>query len=182
MLDGTNATLNRIVGNWIGFTGAGRQLRRQPRPPGQHRRQQQHHRHAQPGRPQPDRQLGPPASTTTARAPTTTSTQNNVFCIRPDGGTATCSTGIDHNFGPKNGLIGGNGTNELNVFGPTQLPGRRVLARLGSHPPVGHRHQDHLPDQQQPAHRQLARLPRRRHRPTATTRRVRPAAATTARP
>ncbi|MEO8462674.1 MAG: Ig domain-containing protein, partial [Chloroflexota bacterium] len=49
--------------------------------------------------------------------------QNNVFCIRPDGQTATCSTGIDHNFGPKSGLIGGFGTNERNVFGPTKLQG-----------------------------------------------------------
>ena len=46
--------------------------------------------------------------------------QDNVFCIRPDGATATCRIGIDHNFGPKNGLIGGNGANELNVFGPTR--------------------------------------------------------------
>ncbi len=47
-------------------------------------------------------------------------TQNNVFSIRPDGGTASSLTAIDHNFGPKNGLIGGTGPNELNVFGTTQ--------------------------------------------------------------
>lgn len=49
--------------------------------------------------------------------------QNNLFCIRPNGQIATCGTGIDHNFGPKNGLIGGTGPNELNVFGPTTLQG-----------------------------------------------------------
>ncbi len=49
--------------------------------------------------------------------------QGNLFCIRPSGFTeATCSSGIDHNFGPKNGLIGGVG-NERNVFGPTYLQG-----------------------------------------------------------
>lgn len=51
-------------------------------------------------------------------------TQNNVFCMGPTGmTTATCATGIDHNFGPKNHLIGGMGTNEKNVFGPTTLQG-----------------------------------------------------------
>ena len=47
--------------------------------------------------------------------------QDNVLCIRPDGGTATCATGIDHDFGPKNELAGGTDTNEKNVIGPTTL-------------------------------------------------------------
>jgi CSLREA domain-containing protein len=50
-------------------------------------------------------------------------TQNNLFCIRPNGLTATCSTAVDHNFGAKDGLIGGTGTNERNVVGPTTLQG-----------------------------------------------------------
>jgi CSLREA domain-containing protein len=51
-------------------------------------------------------------------------TQNNVFCMRPNGtATATCQIGLDHNFGPKNHLIGGTGTNEKNVIGPTTLQG-----------------------------------------------------------
>jgi hypothetical protein len=50
-------------------------------------------------------------------------TQNNLFCIRPNGLTATCSSAIDHNFGPKDGLIGGTGPNERNVMGPTTLQG-----------------------------------------------------------
>ena len=49
--------------------------------------------------------------------------QNNVLCIRPNGSTATCTTGIDVDFGPKSNLIGGHGANELNVIGPTQLNG-----------------------------------------------------------
>ncbi len=49
--------------------------------------------------------------------------QNNLFCIRPNGLTANCSAGIDHNFGPKNGLIGGTGPNERNIIGPTTLQG-----------------------------------------------------------
>jgi hypothetical protein len=49
--------------------------------------------------------------------------QNNLFCILPGGATGTCSTGIDHNFGPKSNVIGGDGTNERNVIGPTLLQG-----------------------------------------------------------
>jgi CSLREA domain-containing protein len=49
--------------------------------------------------------------------------QNNVLCIRPDGGTAPCSTGIDFDFGPKSNVIGGTGPNEHNVVGPTFLNG-----------------------------------------------------------
>lgn len=49
--------------------------------------------------------------------------QNNVLCMTPSGARSTCSTGIDHDFGPKNGLIGGMGTNERNYIGPTLLNG-----------------------------------------------------------
>lgn len=46
--------------------------------------------------------------------------QNNVLCIAPNGiTTAQCSVGIDHNFGPKNSLIGGTGLNERNYIGRT---------------------------------------------------------------
>ena len=56
-------------------------------------------------------------------------TQNNVLCIRPGGfGRATCSTAIDHNFGPKHNLIGGSGPNEKNVIGPTTLEGNIELS------------------------------------------------------
>ena len=50
--------------------------------------------------------------------------QDNVFCIGPSGfTTAACGTGVDHDFGPKNELLGGFGPNERNVFGPTHLQG-----------------------------------------------------------
>ena len=49
--------------------------------------------------------------------------QGNLLCISPSGGQATCATGIDHNFGPKNELAGGTGVNEGNVIGPTTLQG-----------------------------------------------------------
>jgi CSLREA domain-containing protein len=49
--------------------------------------------------------------------------QNNVLCISPTGARAPCSTGVDHNFGPKNDLIGGDGQYERNVIGPTYLQG-----------------------------------------------------------
>ena len=52
--------------------------------------------------------------------------QNNVLCMSPSGAAATCSTGIDHDFGPKGTLIGGFGTNERNVIGPTLLNGIEI--------------------------------------------------------
>ncbi|MEX0741903.1 MAG: hypothetical protein WD079_03840, partial [Phycisphaeraceae bacterium] len=53
--------------------------------------------------------------------------QNNLLCMTPSGmGEATCSTGIDHNFGPKSNLEGGLGTNEKNIIGRTTLNGIEV--------------------------------------------------------
>ena len=50
--------------------------------------------------------------------------QDNLLCMRPNGTqTASCSTGIDHNFGPKASLIGGTGPNERNIIGATGLQG-----------------------------------------------------------
>ena len=49
--------------------------------------------------------------------------QNNLFCIAPGGARATCNVAIDHNFGPKRELIGGDGPNERNVIGPTNYQG-----------------------------------------------------------
>jgi CSLREA domain-containing protein len=51
--------------------------------------------------------------------------QNNFICMTPSGTeiTAGCATGIDHDFGPKRNLIGGNGANERNVIGATNLNG-----------------------------------------------------------
>ena len=85
--------------------------------------------------------------------------RNNVFCMTPTGATATCSTGIDHDFGPKNGIIGGFGTNERNVFGPTYLNGIEISHGWNSgHTVVG----APVPEHRQPGARQLGRLPDRR--------------------
>lgn len=62
--------------------------------------------------------------------------QNNVLCMRPSGmATATCNVGVDHNFGPKNELIGGTGLNEKNIIGPTRLQG--IEYSHGWNPAVG---------------------------------------------
>ena len=67
----------------------------------------------------------------------------------------------DHNFGPKNGLIGGNGPNERNVVGHTLL--QAVEYSHGwNRPPWGTDTKTTVPDQRQPADRQLARLQGRR--------------------
>ena len=72
--------------------------------------------------------------------------QNNLLCTTPNGtSTAACSTAIDHNHGPKNGLIGGTGANERNIIGRTTLQGIEYLAWLGS----GRDRQRHLAGQQQ---------------------------------
>ena len=52
--------------------------------------------------------------------------QNNVICMTPSGAAATCGTGVDHDFGPKGEQLGGFGTNEKNVIGPTLLNGVEI--------------------------------------------------------
>lgn len=67
--------------------------------------------------------------------------QGNMFCITPSGlQPALCYTGVDHNFGPKNGLIGGTGLNERNVIGATALQG--VEYSHGWNPAVGNNDPD----------------------------------------
>ncbi len=53
--------------------------------------------------------------------------QNNVLCMTPSGtGQASCSTAIDHNFGPKDNLHGGYAAGERNVIGRTTLNGIEI--------------------------------------------------------
>ncbi len=118
MLDGPNATLNRIVGNWIGFSGQGGNAG------GIHgiliNTGANNNIIGTPDL--ADRNLfgnWAKAEYQYGAGTDYNVTQNNVFCIRPDGATATCTVGIDHDIGPKNDMVGGNGANELNVFGPT---------------------------------------------------------------
>jgi hypothetical protein len=52
---------------------------------------------------------------------------NNVLCSTPSGNTtASCTTGIDHNFGPKHNRTGGLGPGEANVIGRTTLNGIEI--------------------------------------------------------
>ncbi len=121
MLDGVNAHDNLIAGNWIGMhangtngTGGDKGVLINTGASNNHV-----------GTPAlADRNLiGSVAKGVDEYGPGTNSNviQNNVLCILPNGSAATCSTGMDHDFGPKNDLIGGNGPNELNVVGPTSL-------------------------------------------------------------
>jgi CSLREA domain-containing protein len=124
LLDGIDAHDNRIIGNWIGFTRTGALLNK-----GSY-----------------GILLNNGASNNLVGTPTLGGRnlvgnyntaidqygagtngnvlQNNVLCLRPTGLlVATCNTAIDHNFGPKNDLVGGSGTNERNVIGPTSFQG-----------------------------------------------------------
>ncbi|MEA2621931.1 MAG: hypothetical protein QOH61_841 [Chloroflexota bacterium] len=121
-IDGANAHDNRIVGNWIGFRGNGTNTSSN----GQYGILLNVGANANLiGTPDlADRNLsGNWSAGIDEYGPGTDSNviQNNVMCIRPNGATATCATGMDHNFGPKFDLIGGTGVNEKNVFGPTTL-------------------------------------------------------------
>ena len=46
--------------------------------------------------------------------------------MTPSGAAANCSSGIDHDFGPKATQIGGFGTNQKNVIGPSLLNGVEI--------------------------------------------------------
>ena len=124
LLDGVDATNNHIVGNWVGFTGSGSR----PNSSGQYAIVINTGANGNViGTPAlADRNvIGNYTAGIDMYGPGTdgNTIQNNVFCMRPNGLTATCSTGIDHNFGPKNNITGGDGTNEKNVIGPTLLQG-----------------------------------------------------------
>jgi CSLREA domain-containing protein len=122
MIDGNHAVDNRIVGNWIGFRANGANSANEYGVLVNTGAKSNHI-----GTPAlADRNIignGKDAVNTYGPGTNGTVTQNNVFCINPGGGQATCGTGQDHNFGPKGGLIGGSGHNERNVIGPTLLQG-----------------------------------------------------------
>jgi CSLREA domain-containing protein len=125
-LDGVNAFDNRIIGNWIGFRGDGTSW------PfagygillntGSH-----------------DNQVGTPkladrnvignwTAAVDSYGPGTDRNviRNNLLCIRPDGATAICNMGVDYNFGPKDGIVGGDDPFEANVIGPTYNQGIEI--------------------------------------------------------
>ncbi|MGZ8813639.1 MAG: CSLREA domain-containing protein [Mycobacterium sp.] len=125
VLDGADAQNNHIVGNWVGFNKKGN--------PTVYRANYNIHINAGAS----DNRIGTPAladrnvsgqavhAVNLYGAGTNGNIiQNNLLCITPSGfGAAACDIGIDHNHGPKNGLIGGTGPNERNVIGRTALQG-----------------------------------------------------------
>ncbi len=122
MVDGADAYDNRIVGNWVGFH------RDQSSSAGQYGILLNTGAHGNViGSPAlADRNIiGNYSTGIDEYGPGTDANvvRNNQFCIAPNGLPATCNSGIDHNFGPKNELLGGLGTNERNIFGPSRLQG-----------------------------------------------------------
>ena len=124
LLDGTAARDNLIVGNWVGYTGTGFR----PNSSGQYgiviNTGANGNRIGTPSL--ADRNvIGHWSAGIDLYGPGTDANtiQNNLFCIRPGGATATCATGIDANFGPKGNVIGGDEAFERNVIGPTLLQG-----------------------------------------------------------
>lgn len=120
-IDGPNATDNRIVGNWLGFTRTGANASGGNFAlilnTGAH-----HNQIGAPGN--ANRNVIGNYSHAIENYGTGVDgnvIQNNLLCIRPGGGTATCDVAIDHNFGPKASLIGGDDPGERNVTGPTRL-------------------------------------------------------------
>ena len=126
MLDGTGAHGNRIVGNWFGFDGAGNS-------------QSQGNYGVVLNTGAHDNVIGSPAladrnvmgawrTPIDLYGPGTDRNviQNNLLCMKPSGATAFCYSGVDHNFGPKETLVGGDDPNERNIIGPTTLQGIEV--------------------------------------------------------
>ena len=126
-LNGTGATNNQITGNWIGLTGAGAVP--------SYRMTEGVYIDQGPS----NNLIGTPALADRnvigyavkgidqyGPGDNNNVIQNNVVCMTPTGAPATCSTGIDHDFGPKGTQIGGFDTNERNVIGPTLLNGIEI--------------------------------------------------------
>lgn len=121
LLDGTDAHDNRIVGNWVGFTRTGANA-----PSGNFavvlNSGASHNIIGTPNLANRNVLGNYTHAIENFGAGTNGNViQDNLLCIGPTGAKATCSTGIDHNFGPKGDLIGGDGDNERNVIGPTTL-------------------------------------------------------------
>jgi hypothetical protein len=124
MLDGTAAHGNRIMGDWVGITGAGA-AQSSFGDAGVLLNVGANHNFV--GSPDlADRNViasvfdginsyGPGTDGNAFR--------NNLMCTRPGGGTAACGVAIDHNFGPKENITGGDGPHEGNITGSSSLQG-----------------------------------------------------------
>jgi CSLREA domain-containing protein len=123
MLDGPNAANNRIAGNWFGFDGAGNSQSQ-----GNYGILLNNGAHDNliGGTSLADRNvMGAWRTPIDLYGPGTDRNVivGNLLCIKPNGTTAFCYSGVDHNFGPKENQIGGDGDGERNVIGPTTLQG-----------------------------------------------------------
>jgi PKD repeat protein len=127
VIDGPDASNNRIVGNWFGFTATGTPAATG----GQYNLLLSSGANNNVfGTPDlADRNVsGSIGQAVHLWGPGTDGNvfQNNLLCAAPTGSNTTnarCNTGIDHDHGPKNGLIGGTGPNERNIVGRTMLNG-----------------------------------------------------------
>lgn len=126
MLDGPNAANNRIAGNWFGFDGAGNSQSQ-----GNYGILLNNGAHDNliGGTSRADRNvMGAWRTPIDLYGPGTDRNviQGNLLCIKPNGTTAFCYSGVDHNFGPKDNQVGGDGDGERNVIGPTTLQGVEI--------------------------------------------------------
>jgi CSLREA domain-containing protein len=124
ILDGTGATGNRIVGNWIGFTRDG------GAPPTFARwgilLTTGANGNVIGGSDPADRNvIGNVFKGIDLYGPGTdgNAIRGNLLCIAPAGGVAACNIGVDVGFGPKGTVVGGDDPAERNVIGPTYLEG-----------------------------------------------------------
>ena len=126
-IDGPNAAGNLIIGNWVGFTATGALP--------SYKSTDQVYLDAGAagniiGTPDlADRNvLGYAEKAIFLYGPGTDNNviQNNDLCMTPAGAAAACSTGVDHDFGPKGTHIGGFEANQKNVIGPTTLNGVEI--------------------------------------------------------
>ena len=119
LLDGPNASSNVVIGNWMGFNRDNSLPARGAQ--GVYLNNGAHDNIV--GSPDPaDRNvIGNYDKAVYSNGPGTNNNtiQDNMLCMKADGSTAICQTGIDFDFGPKNNLVGGSNANEGNVVGPT---------------------------------------------------------------
>ncbi len=123
MVDGPDAVGNRIMGNWMGFDRAGKNdpkgldgvlvntgatdTRIGSSDPADRNVIGNYKKGID--------QYGPGTSRTII--------QGNLLCMSPSGAIATCDVGIDHDFGPRDDLVGGDAPGEANIIGRTRWEG-----------------------------------------------------------
>ncbi len=126
--DTVDAHHNQVVGNWFGYTTSG-QVHSYRGHHGVRLNNGAHHNQVGSASLADRNVMGNSTHPVDMYGPGTdfNVVQGNLFCVTPSGtGTASCSTAIDHNFGPKNNLLGGPNPGERNVIGTTSLNGIEI--------------------------------------------------------